>query len=126
MPVGMLNMKILSSSAIAVGAFAGAMLIAASAQADVFSDQNFSGESASLNALPGVNLDAAPGFSGASNCVETGTASFRTRTGRETATVTECKVGNFTFSTIGETPSPHYDTTYGGNPPPWAEGWRPE
>jgi hypothetical protein len=100
-------------------------MVATAAQADVFSDQSFTGETTSLNALPGVNLDVAPGFSSGSNCVEAGTTSFRTRNGFDSATVTECRVGNFTFSTVGDAPSPHYDTTYGGNPPPWAEGWRP-
>jgi hypothetical protein len=107
------------------GAVCGA-LAALPAQADVFSMQGFSGETVTMEALPGVNLDAAPGQPLYDNCVERPAASFSARDLRAGSTVTECRVGNFSFSAVGEDPyAKGLDTTYGGNPPPWEQGWRP-
>lgn len=111
-------------SLIAVGAF---MAIAAPAHADVFSSQSFSGGSTTLNHLPGVNLDAGSGPAAGSNCTETSVNSFSWRDAPGVATRTDCTIGNFTFSTVrdGNGPPRPDDTTYGGNPPPWEQHWRP-
>jgi hypothetical protein len=108
---------------------AGAICSAAAtlpARADVFSMQGFSGETTTMEALPGVNLEAVPGQSLTGNCVERPAVAFSARDRFSGTRVTECRVGNFTFSTSGENPyAKGYDTTYGGNPPPWEQGWRP-
>lgn len=103
------------------------VLAASPAAADVFSSQGFSGETSTLNALPGVNLDVTPGSSVSSNCTEVEKPAYaygRDRTG--SGTWTECKVGNFTFSS-GSNSSQIMgrDPAYNFQPPPWAEGWRP-
>lgn len=104
---------------------AGAMLVASAAHADVFSSQGFSGETTTLNNLPGVNLDVAPGFGNtAGNCEEADVPSYTTR-GGHTMRGTTCSFGNFSITTTGSNARSHYDTTYGGNPPPWMQGWRP-
>lgn len=106
--------------------FAGALLAASSAHADVFSSQSFTGDAMVLNNLPGVNLDVAPGFEGgAGNCEEADVSSFSTRDAYGGRKGTTCKFGNFSITTTGSTAGNHYDTTYGGNPPPWMQGWRP-
>lgn len=95
--------------------------------ADVFSSQGFTGETTTLNALPGVNLDVAPGSPIGGNCneVQVPAYSFGDRSGFATKR-TECKVGNFTFSTSGSNSAiMGRDSTYNYQPPPWAEGWRP-
>lgn len=111
-------------------ALAGAMIVgvslAAPAHADVFSSQSFTGETTTLNNLPGVNLDATPGFGGGGNCVDSQVTSFSPRDGHQSGTKTECRVGSFTFSTVRSGSQQRaLDTTYGGNPPPWQQGWRP-
>jgi hypothetical protein len=115
---------ILSACALLAGALA-----ASPAAADVFSSQGFSGETTTLDALPGVNLDAAPGSAINGNCVEVEVPAFSygDRTGLS-HTRTECKVGNFSFSTsgsAGQTGIMGMDRTYNYQRPPWAEGWRP-
>lgn len=108
--------------------FGGLLVASASAaHADVFSSQSFSGDTSSLNHLPGVNLNAAPGASVNGNCVETNVTGFSNRNSPYGGgTMTECRLGNFSISTMREGPrGPAYNTTYGGNPPPWAQGWRP-
>jgi len=104
-----------------------AMFMAVPAHADVFSSQGFSGETTTLDSLPGVNLDAVPGFgSGTENCVETASPAFSRRNGLAEGRATTCRFGNFSITTTGsDRPSALYDTTYGGNPPPWQQGWRP-
>lgn len=107
---------------------AGALLaFTAAAHADVFSSQGFSGGSSTLNSLPGVNLDAGTGAAGGSSCVESTVNSFSWRDSPGVATRTDCTVGNFTLSTVreGSGPARPDDTLYGGNPPPWEQGWRP-
>ena len=105
------------------------LLLAVPTHADVFSSQGFSGETTTLQALPGVNLDAGStfAFGGAGeNCVETSVPAFSMRNGGGGGTMTECRIGNFSISTVrGQNPIPAHDTTYGGNPPPWEQGWRP-
>lgn len=103
-----------------------ALLASAPAFADVFSSQGFSGQTSTLNNLPGVNLDTVPGFSKNQNCVETDVSSLSWRDGPLNGTRTDCKVGNFTFSTVrgSDMPNPN-DMRYGGNPPPWEQRWRP-
>ena len=107
------------------------LALAGQAHADVFSSQGFSGETTTLQALPGVNLDAGTTFSAGSalggDCIETTAPSFSGRDRRIFGQqVTECRVGNFSFSAGREQNalSP-YDNTYGGNPPPWERGWKP-
>lgn len=106
---------------------AGAALGAAPAMADVFSSQDFSGDTATLDQLPGVNLDVAPGYGGGlGNCAEDERPSFTG--GRLTPhRSTTCRFGNFsiTSGTPGPTSRQLYDTTYGGNPPPWVPRWKP-
>ena len=105
---------------------AGTVTAAAPARADVFSSQSFTGETTTLNALPGVNLDAAPGAAVNGRCVESEVAAFTTRGAPEGGTMTECRFGNFSLSTTrSKSANRPYDTTYGGNPPPWMQGWRP-
>ena len=106
--------------------FASAAALALPAQADVFSMQGFSGETTTMDSLPGVNLDAVPGQSVLNNCTERDVSSTSYSDGFGRGTLTECRLGNFSVSTVRENPYGHgYDTTYGGNPPPWAQGWRP-
>lgn len=103
-----------------------ALAAAAPASADVFSSQGFSGETTTLNNLPGVNLDGVPGFSGSSgNCVEEQMPAFgRNASGDVKATT--CQFGRFSITTSGGSAAPNRnDLTYGGNPPPWQQGWRP-
>lgn len=96
------------------------------ALADVFSSQGFSGDTTTLNQLPGVNLDVVPGFSnGTSNCVEENTMAFSGGSNMPQRSTT-CRMGNFSITTTGSDASTSgYDTTYGGNPPPWVPRWRP-
>ena len=111
----------------ATGLFlAGMMLAAAPAFADVFSSQGFSGETTTLDNLPGVNLDVAPGYgNGLDNCVENDRPSFATRSLSPQKTTT-CSFGNFSITSGNSGSASHlYDTTYGGNPPPWVPNWRP-
>ncbi|MEO3387731.1 hypothetical protein [Mesorhizobium sp. CAU 1741] len=120
-------MRIRSLSVLATSAL---LVLAAQAHADVFSSQGFSGETTTLQALPGVNLDAGTTFSAGSalggNCVETLAPSFSGRSMGLSEKVTECRVGNFSFSASqGQDKLPAYDNTYGGNPPPWERGWKP-
>lgn len=107
---------------------AGAAFGATPALADVFSSQGFSGETTTLDQLPGVNLDVVPGYSnGTSNCTEGNTMAFSGGGGTNLPqTATTCRMGNFSITTTGSgAPSAIYDTTYGGNPPPWVPRWRP-
>ena len=106
-------------------ALVGASLLAvAPASADVFSSQGFSGEETTLNNLPGVNLDTVPGFGGSSsNCEETEVAAFGP--GNHTTRGTTCKFGKFSITTTTGPGRSGPDLTYGGNPPPWMQGWRP-
>ncbi len=104
------------------------MLAASSAQADVFSSQSFDGGTTTLDNLPGVNLDAAPGFvTGAGNCTEGEVPAFAMGNGAMPTRGTTCNYGNFSITTTGSTSSlmPGHDLTYGGNPPPWVPNWRP-
>lgn len=96
------------------------------ALADVFSSQGFSGETATLEQLPGVNLDVVPGFgNSASNCMENDTMAFATGGGNLPQRATTCRFGNFSITSTGSGGSSAlYDTTYGGNPPPWVPNWR--
>jgi hypothetical protein len=108
---------------------AGVTLAAAPALADVFSSQGFSGDTTTLDQLPGVNLDAVPGYgNGLSNCIENDMdTSFSTRSLSPQRTTT-CRFGNFSItSSAGSADGARhrYDMTYGGNPPPWAPTWRP-
>lgn len=105
---------------------ASALFAASSAHADVFSSQDFSGDTATANNLPGVNLDAAPGFGvNGGNCEEVEVPAYSPRDTFASRKGTTCKFGNFSLTTTGSSANHLYDTTYGGNPPPWAEGWRP-
>lgn len=105
----------------AAAAFAGAP-----AFADAFSSQNFSGGTTTLEQLPGVNLDIAPGYgNGLSNCAEDEMPSFSARSLKPQKTTT-CRFGNFSITSgNSQTESQLYDTTYGGNPPPWVPNWKP-
>lgn len=112
-------------------AFAGLLLAGIAfatspAAADVFSSQGFSGDTTTLDQLPGVNLDVVPGFgNGFSNCTEDETPSFATRSLSPQKTTT-CRLGGFSITSTGSpSASQLYDTTYGGNPPPWVPSWRP-
>jgi len=119
----MRRFRLMPTTALALGA---ALAAAMPASADVFSSQGFSGETTTLNALPGVNLDAVPGFSGSSgNCVESEVQAFKGgATGSQKATT--CQFGRFSVTTTGgASPAPRNDLIYGGNPPPWQQGWRP-
>lgn len=116
-----------TTAAIFLGA---ALLVSAPAYADVFSSQNFSGDTAKLDNLPGVNLQGTPAMAmnGNDNCSESyvGNSQFNTRD--PFARATTCKYGNFSITTtnnnhVGGPGSPN--DVYGGNPPPWAQGWRP-
>jgi len=95
--------------------------------ADVFSSQDFSGETTTLDKLPGVNLDIVPGYgNGFSNCVQEDGMTFTPRGGPLPQSATTCRFGNFSITSTSPTaPSALYDTTYGGNPPPWVPRWRP-
>lgn len=105
-----------------------AALGATPALADVFSSQGFSGETATLEQLPGVNLDVVPGYGNStSNCTEESTTAFSTGIGRGNMPqrATTCRFGNFSITSSGSGGSSAlYDTTYGGNPPPWVPNWR--
>lgn len=113
--------------------FAGLLLsalaiVAKPALADVFSSQGFSGETATVDQLPGVNFDVIPGnSSSASNCAEEDTMAFATgRGGNLPQRATTCRFGNFSITSTGSnSASGFYDTTYGGNRPPWVPNWRP-
>ena len=96
------------------------------ALADVFSSQGFTGDTTTIEQLPGVNLDVVPGFSnGTSNCVEENTMAFSGGSNMPQKATT-CRMGNFSITTTGSgAPTSGYDTTYGGNPPPWVPRWRP-
>lgn len=104
-----------------------ATLGATPALADVFSSQGFSGETTTLEKLPGVNLDVVPGYgNGASNCAEEDALTFTPRGGTMPHRATTCRFGNFSITSTGPSSSSAlYDTTYGGNPPPWVPSWRP-
>lgn len=97
------------------------------ALADAFSSQNFSGGTTTLEQLPGVNLDIAPGYGdGLGNCAEDEMPSFSARSLTPQKTTT-CRFGNFSITSSNTRPDSQqlYDTTYGGNPPPWVPSWRP-
>ena len=123
------TVKIVSGTLFAATLAITATLTGAPAMADVFSSQRFDGGTADANALPGVNLDAVPGLGAqGDNCVETQAGGFSLRDGRSgSATVTECRFGNFSISTTNSNNSLNLngDRTYNYNPPPWAETWRP-
>jgi hypothetical protein len=105
---------------------AGVLFAASSAQADVFSSQNFSGDTATADDLPGVNLDAAPGFGvNGGNCEVVDVPAYSARDTFESRKGTTCKFGNFSMTTTGSNGNHLYDMTYGGNPPPWVQSWRP-
>lgn len=119
-------MRITSVPVLAASAL---LLLAVPTHADVFSSQGFSGETTTLHNLPGVNLDAAGSafaFGGVGgNCSETSAPALSMRNGGG-AVMTECQFGNFSISTVrGHNTTPGFDTTYGGNPPPWEQGWKP-
>lgn len=99
-------------------------LCAGPALADVFSSQDFSGGTATIEQLPGVNLDVVPGNSASGNCVEEQTMAFSTRAGNLPQRATTCRFGNFSITSSSTNGSALYDTTYGGNPPPWVPRWR--
>lgn len=106
------------------------LLFGVPVHADVFSSQGFTGDTTTLQALPGVDPSTGTSFSannGTNNCVDK-PAAYSFGNGHTSATRTECRVGNFSFSTTRSTdqnPSYDFDTTYGGNPPPWLQGWKP-
>lgn len=106
--------------------FVASVLGAGPAFADVFSSQNFSGGETKLDQLPGVNLNAAPGIgAGFENCAEDTMPSYSPGdpTPRKSTT---CRIGNFSITSSNSGgASQLYDTTYGGNPPPWVPTWRP-
>lgn len=104
-----------------------AMLIAAPAGADVFSSQNFSGGNTTMEQLPGVNLDVVPGMAGSGgNCSDEILPGYMSGTNNGDRRATTCRFGNFSITTSGSSGARnHLDTTYGGNPPPWEQGWRP-
>lgn len=105
--------------------FVASVLGAGSAYADVFSSQNFSGGETKLDQLPGVNLNAAPGIgTGFENCAEDEMPSYSSRSLSPQKSTT-CRIGNFSITSTNSGSSSHYDTTYGGNPPPWVPNWRP-
>lgn len=91
-----------------------------SAKADAFSMQSFSGETATMNDLPGVRFDPlAGGPDLPQNCTER-TVGYQEYGRHSTGgTVRECQVGNFTFSTTGS-PSALGGTRYHGMPAPGA------
>ena len=105
-----------------------AMLALSPAHADVFSSQSFDGGTTTLDNLPGVNLDAVPGFvTGTSNCTEADVPSFSMGNGAMTTRGTTCRYGNFSITTSGSSQParPYQDLVRGGNPAPWDQGWRP-
>ena len=112
---------------IAIAVLGCAMLAALPARAEVFSSQGFDGTTTTLDSLPGVNLDAVPGFAtGSGNCTETDFPSFGTRGEFGSTRGTTCRVGNFSITTTGDGANRRlHDNTYGGNPPPWVPSWRP-
>jgi hypothetical protein len=114
----------MKTSALVVLGFA--TLLALPTHADVFSSQSFDGGTTTLEALPGVNLDAVPGMNGGGrNCSEEMVPAFSGNISAETKATT-CRFGNFSVTTTGsQAPRNHLDLTYGGNPPPWLQGWRP-
>lgn len=117
-------MKYTLLSVMASGAL---MALSSFAHADVFSSQGFSGETSTMHALPGVNLDAGTLLSqDGNNCVETAVPSYMVRGNTAGGTMTECRFGSFSLNTVrtGDQRRPN-DLTYGGNPPPWLQGWRP-
>jgi len=108
------------------GLFLAVAVGSAPAFADVFSSQDFSGETTTLDKLPGVNLDVVPGYgNGAGNCSQEDTTAFASGGGMMPQTATTCRFGNFSITSSGSGGSSAlYDTTYGGNPPPWVPNWR--
>lgn len=104
-----------------------AALAATPALADVFSSQDFSGQTTTLEKLPGVNLDVVPGYgNGAGNCAQEDTTAFASGGGMMPQTATTCRFGNFSITSTGSgSSSALYDNTYGGNPPPWVPRWKP-
>ena len=113
--------RLLAASFLVTGALA-----ASPVAADVFSSQGFTGETTTLNALPGVNLDAAPGSSLNGNCAEVKMPAYARGRDGIGGTWTECKIGSFTFSSSGSRSAiTGRDPAYNYQPPPWAGGWRP-
>lgn len=104
-----------------------ALLVATPSGADVFSSQSFSGGTTTLDQLPGVNLDVVPGMNGgAGDCTEEILPAYTTQGTLGETRGTTCRFGNFSITTTGSPGARnHLDTTYGGNPPPWLQGWRP-
>lgn len=119
-------MRLMKTTAIA---FIGcAVLALAPARADVFSSQSFDGGTMTLDNLPGVNLDNVPGFvTGTGNCAEADVPAFSMGNGAMATRGTTCRYGNFSITTTGDSNAlmPRQTLTYGDNPPPWAQGWRP-
>lgn len=114
------------SAVLAATAFAATAFAGSPAFADAFSSQSFSGGTTTLEQLPGVNLDVAPGYgNGLGNCAEDDMPSFSGRSLTPQKTTT-CRFGNFSITSgNSKSQSQLYDTTYGGNPPPWVPNWKP-
>lgn len=101
-------------------------MLALPAHADVFSSQSFDGGTQTLDALPGVNLDVVPGMNGGRNCAEETVPAYSSGSIFGETKATTCRYGNFSITTTGGSGARnHLDLTYGGNPPPWEQGWRP-
>lgn len=100
--------------------FATASLAPVVAKADAFSMQSFTGETATMNDLPGVRFDPlAGGPDLQQNCTER-TVNYQEYGRHSTGgTVRECQVGNFTFSTTGSSTTLG-GTRYHGMPAPGA------
>lgn len=116
-------------AALALGA---TLLVCAPAMAEPFSMQGFTGETMSLDALPGVNLDAVPGMAASpqGDCRQYYAPSGHHTIGRHAlgTTVNECTVGNFTFSTTqgsSDLFGPTIHNQYGKRPHAGWERWRP-
>jgi hypothetical protein len=121
------RMRLMKPTLLSVMATGALLALASPSTADVFSSQGFSGSSMSMDSLPGVNLDAGTVLSqGGENCVETAVPSYMLRGNSAGGTMTECHFGSFSLSTVRTGDQrPLEDLTYGGNPPPWEQGWKP-
>jgi hypothetical protein len=99
--------------------------------AEPFSVQGFSGGSATMEALPGVNFDPSTGrVASGGKCVERqNTYGFRAdRNFRGSSTLTECNFGNFSVTTTSpqnDAMRPTQHNQFGMQPLPGWETWRP-
>jgi hypothetical protein len=121
------RMRLMRPTLLSIMASSALLALATSASADVFSSQGFSGSTSSMESLPGVNLDAGTVLSqSGENCVESTVPSYMLRGNSTGGTMTECRFGRFSLNSVRSGDQrPLNDLTYGGNPPPWEQGWKP-